>query len=215
MYDNGNGPIWDLIEIIIRLTPDKQNICLLFFQMQEKLKKAKNNNKITQSQNQNSDLTYDDFEELLFFLNTQSGLKTICPETNNELFEFIQGFLKAVVTKKEKSQITFFESKSVSHTNLCSMEGIIDSNTITWVENLMCIPGISENKAISIAKVFKSFPELMEVYNSNEFSEKEKLGYLKDVEVNNRQKGTVKKIGPAISQKVYKYYMAEDASSIV
>ena len=123
--------------------------------------------------------------------------------------------MRAVVTKKEKSQITFFESKAVSHSNLCGMEGIEDPKTITWIENLMCIPGISETKAIAIAKVFGSFSSLMEVYTSDQFSEKEKQNYLVDTEIHNKQKNTVKKLGPAISQKVYKFYSSVDPSVII
>lgn len=46
----------------------------------------------------------------------------------------------------------------------------------------MCIPGVSENKAIGLAKIFPTLKHLMDFLTSNN-SEKDKKEKLKNIEV--------------------------------
>jgi hypothetical protein len=47
----------------------------------------------------------------------------------------------------------------------------------------MCIPGVSENKAIGLAKVYPTLNHLMELLKSKTMSEKDKKARLRDIEV--------------------------------
>jgi hypothetical protein len=47
--------------------------------------------------------------------------------------------------------------------------------SITYISYLMCIPGVSETKAIGLAKVYPTLKSLMEFFLNEKMTEKEKL----------------------------------------
>ena len=63
------------------------------------------------------------------------------------------------------------------------MSGFKDPLSITYISFLMCIPGVSENKAIGLAKVFPTFRVLMDFLRNTSMTEKDKKAKLKDIEV--------------------------------
>ena len=80
----------------------------------------------------------------------------------------------------------------------------------------MCIPGVSENKAIAIAKVFPTYNNLMTVFDDPLVkSEKDKVARLADVEIKGIGGDKAKKIGQAIAKKIYQQMMATDPSVVI
>ena len=59
----------------------------------------------------------------------------------------------------------------------------------------MCIPGVSENKAIAIAKNFPTYNSLMTVFDDPTSTEKDKVGRLAEVEIKGIGGDKAKKIG--------------------
>jgi hypothetical protein len=171
------------------------NITLIFFEINEENLKEKT--------------------ELIYFINTHLNIKIFDCNLNTELADFLQNYVDAIVTKEEKSKLTFYESKPVASTNLCALEGITEEKSIIWVKHLMCIPGVSERKAISVVKAFPTLQSLMEIYDSTEFNEKEKESYLKDVEIVNKTNNTTKKLGKVLSAKIYKVFNELDPDYVI
>ena len=182
------------IEKYINMTSNSE-ITIIFYEINEEIFPQKN--------------------ELIFFLTTEVGIKIFDCGTSNELLEFIQNYTDSIISKEEKSKITFFESKPVSTTNLCDIEGITDESTLIWIKHLMCIPGISENKAINISKIYPNFLSLMEHYNKPGYNDREKENFLKDIEVANKSKNKVTKLGAALSSKIYKVFNSCDSNIII
>jgi hypothetical protein len=55
----------------------------------------------------------------------------------------------------------------------------------------------------------------MLIYLSDEYSESEKENLLKNIEVINKTKNKVTKIGPSLSIKIYNFFKASDPNLIV
>ena len=78
----------------------------------------------------------------------------------------------------------------------------------------MCIPGISENKAIGLAKIFPTLKHLMD-FVTGKGSEKEKKEKLKEIEVQLTIGDKSKKLGKVIANKLYTMLMAVDPSLVI
>ena len=74
---------------------------------------------------------------------------------------------------------------------------------MTYISFLMCIPGVSENKAIAVAKAFPTYNSLMCVFDDPRSTEKDKVGRLAEVEIKGIGGDKAKKIGQAIAKKIF------------
>ena len=79
----------------------------------------------------------------------------------------------------------------------------------------MCIPGVSENKAIAIAKVYPNYNSLMTLFDDPTFQEKDKVSRLADVEIKGIGGDKSKKIGQAIAKKIFQQMMAVDPTVVI
>ena len=136
----------------------------------------------------------------IYFLSTKLNIKIIDIPNSDELVDYIYNFNNSVLTKDNKSKITFFDTKPVQITSLTQNENITN---ITFVKHLMCLPGISERIAIAIVKEYPRLDSLYEIYLSDEYDENEKENLLENIQV-----GT-KRLGPALSGKIYKFFTAD------
>jgi len=155
---------------------------------------------------------YTDFK---FFVQTQLRAKIYIANSKPDFFDYLSNLAYSITIKEEKAKITYFESKPTSHSNLCELENITENKQLTWIEHLMCIPGVSERKAISISKQYNNIKSLMLSYLSDEYSESEKENLLKNIEVINKTKNKVTKIGPSLSSKIYNFFKATDPNLII
>ena len=110
------------------------------------------------------------------------------------------------MNKENKSKITFFDTKPVQITSLTKNENITN---LTFVRHLMCLPGLSERMAIAIVKEYPRLDMLYNIYFSDEYDEKEKENLLENIAVVGPNGGT-KRLGPAMSNKIYKFFMADN-----
>ena len=176
---------------------------------------AFNKNKIYLLFYESEEIIKDNYNEFLFFVETQLQVKTYMSNSKQDFFDFIANLVISITIKEDKSKINFFESKFSTHSNLCKAENITDLKQITWVEHLMCIPGVSERKAIAISKEFNSFKSLMDCYISDDYSEMEKKNFFKDIEIEDKNKDKISKIGQTISLRIYTYFTATDHNTII
>lgn len=184
-----NKNLFKSIEIFKNITDNVNNIIFLFFDITQR--------------------NFIDIYELVFFLNSHENIKVFECKSNNELFSFLENYLSSITNKEEKSKLTYFDIKPVTSTNLSEIENISD-NSITWVKHLMCIPGVSELKAIAIVKEYPTFRSLIEIYESDQYTDYEKEKFLKEIDINNSVKNTKKRIGDIISSKIFKYFSTKD-----
>jgi len=186
-----------LIEKALKFTKSK-NVVLIFFQNSHNFEFEKTSK-----------------DDLIFFLQVELKIKVVEFSTNNDLIEFLSNLSESISTKEEKSKITFFETKPVTCTNLCDISNITNEDSKMFIKHLMCIPGISEKKAISIVKNYPTIKSLMEIYDSSEYNEKEKENFLADSQIEDKSKNNTKKLGFALSAKIYKYFYSMDPMTII
>jgi hypothetical protein len=193
--------LFESLEVLLKITLSR-NITYVLVEIPNNFKLKFENEEIS-------------LEELIFFLNCEMKVKTALCSGNNDLVEFLANFCESLTKKEDKSKITFFDAKPVTSTNLCELENITDDKTIMFVKHLMCIPGISERKAIAVVKVYPYLSELMRVYCSEEYTEHEKENLLKDMEVEDHAKNTVKRLGGVLSSKIYKTFNTNNPNLII
>lgn len=89
--------------------------------------------------------------------------------------------------------------------------GFNDALSVYFVSWLMCVPGCSENKAIAIAKHYKTFGEMMEQMTDPMKSEKDRKQLLTDVPVPSvHLGGKPTKVGKTVAERLFFYYMSYD-----
>jgi hypothetical protein len=203
-----------LLFLFDRSMVESVDVAYLFKSIEYMLKITKNVN-ITIIFHEINEEILADRNDMIFFINTELGIKIFECNSNNEFIDYLHHFSDSIITKEEKSKITFFESKPTNTTNLCELEGITDETTLTWIRQLMCIPGISETKAIAVAKVYPNYVSLIEQYNKSGYNEKERESFLKDIEVDNKAKNKTSKLGVALSTKIYKVFNSTDSNIII
>ena len=180
-----------LFEYIYELTTITEpiNIILLFYIFN--FNDIKQNNKYKSS--------------FIYFLSTKLNIKIVDISNSDELVDYIYNFNNSILTKDNKSKITFFDNKPVQITSLTQNENI---KNLTFIRHLMCLPGISERIAISIVKQYPRLDMLYNIYLSDEYDEKEKENLLENIQLVGPNGGT-KRLGPVMSNKIYKFFMAE------
>ena len=142
----------------------------------------------------------------IYFLSTKLNIKIIDISNSDELVDYIYNFNNSIFTKDNKSKITFFDTKPVQITSLTQNENI---KNITFIKHLMCLPGISERIAIAIVKIYPRLDMLYDIYLSDEYDENEKENLLENIQVVGPNGGS-KRLGPAMSNKIYKFFMADN-----
>ena len=142
----------------------------------------------------------------IYFLSTKLNIKFVDISNSDELVDYIYNFNNSILTKDNKSKITFFDTKPVQITSLTQNENI---KNLTFIKHLMCLPGISERIAIAIVKEYPRLDMLYDIYLSDEYDENEKENLLENIQVVGPNGGT-KRVGPAMSNKIYKFFMADN-----
>ena len=181
-----------LFEYIYELTKitDAVNIILILYMVN--FNDMKENDKIKSS--------------FIFFLSTKLSIKIVDISNSDELVDYMYNFNNSILTKDNKSKITFFDTKPVQITSLTQNEKI---KNLTFVRHLMCLPGISERIAIAIVKKYPRLDMLYNIYLSDEYDDNEKENLLENIQVIGAN-GNTKRIGPALSTKIYKFFMADN-----
>ncbi len=181
-----------LFEYIYELTKitESTNIILLLYMVN--FNDMKQSNKLKSS--------------FIYFLSTKLNIKIIDISNSDELVDYIYNFNNSIFTKDNKSKITFFDTKPVQITSLTQNENI---KNITFIKHLMCLPGISERIAIAIVKIYPRLDMLYNIYLSDEYDENEKENLLENIQVVGPNGGS-KRLGPAMSNKIYKFFMADN-----
>mmetsp|Transcript_17038 Transcript_17038/g.14983 ORF Transcript_17038/g.14983 Transcript_17038/m.14983 type:complete len:115 (+) Transcript_17038:591-935(+) len=97
----------------------------------------------------------------------------------------------------------YVESKGAKYSKRAYMNGFIDQISKYYIGMLMSIPGVSENKAIAIAKKYSTLKSLMKIYSSNKLSHSEKKKLLCTIAIPSTTGDKSQNIGAKISEKIY------------
>ena len=82
-----------------------------------------------------------------------------------EVIEFLKEMHSSILDKPYRKELSMYSRKGFRPGKKAQIQGFSDSLSLTYISFLMCIPGVSENKAIAIAKSFPTYNSLMVVFD--------------------------------------------------
>ena len=132
-----------------------------------------------------------------------------------EVIEFLKEMHFSIVDKPFRKELSMYSRKGFRPGRKAQLQGFKDSLSLNYISFLMCVPGVSENKAIAIAKVFPTLDSLYNVFSDSTVQEKVRKQRLADVEVRGIGGEKSKKVGKAVAEKIYTYFMAVDPTIVI
>lgn len=134
-----------------------------------------------------------------------------------EIIEFLKEMHLSIKDKPHRKELSMYSRKGFKPGKKALMlGGFQDNMSITYISWLMCIPGLSENKAIAIAKIYPTIADLMDTMRNPKVPEKQKKQSLMEIEVMSSNIGEKpKKIGKVLADRVYYYFMAIDPKTVI
>lgn len=169
----------------------------------------------------NPSVTRDQYDKFLVELTVAYNYDYVELKTIPEWVTLIQEIQETLDKKSSKinplNDGTYGVSKGGKWTKKATMEGLNDHLSKYWINMLMSIPGVSENKAIAIVKKYPTFQSLMSKYESSKLSETRKMSLLNDeVEVQTSVgDDRSQKIGKKISERVCNTLRNTDPSVMI
>ena len=182
----------------------------LLFDYVEDLKESEENLIICFYKCNNDD---NSLEDLIFFLTDQFDVKSIRLKNQKDFKELLHNLFFALLNKETKKHITTFENKPPAHSNLAIKHGLLDKKELNLVTQLVCIPGVSELKAVAVVKQYRSVRELYDFLMSK--AEEDVLWDLSEIVLENKNKGTRKKLGEKIAKLIYDVFVSLDGDYVI
>ena len=131
-----------------------------------------------------------------------------------EVVEFLKEMHLSILDKPYRKELSMYSRRGFKPSNKAKIAGLTKETELAYISWLMCVPGLSENKAIAVAKTYKTFNQLMGLLKDPNLSEKERKQVLSEVQVaSGGEKG--KRLGKACSEKIYLTFMSSDPSVVI
>jgi hypothetical protein len=92
-----------------------------------------------------------------------------------DVIDYLKEMHGSIVDKPHRKELSMYSRKGFKPGKKAILSGFKDTLSITYISFLMCIPGVSENKAIGIAKVYPTLKSLMEMCLDPKVTEKDKI----------------------------------------
>jgi len=104
-----------------------------------------------------------EFDKFLIDLTIQYEFDYIEMYTPVEIIDFLKEMHLSIKDKPHRKELSMYSRKGFNRPGrkALMLGGFNDSLSICYISWLMCIPGLSENKAIGIAKVYPTIRDLM------------------------------------------------------
>jgi hypothetical protein len=125
-----------------------------------------------------------------------------------DVIDFLKEMHASVQDKPHRKELSMYSRKGFKPGKKAFLSGFKDSLSITYISFLMCIPGVSENKAIGLARVYPTFKSLMEMFLDEKVPEKTKLANLREIEVSHSMGDKNKKMGKVLAERIFKVLMS-------
>lgn len=134
-----------------------------------------------------------------------------------EIIDFLREMHLSIKDKPHRKELSMYSRKGFKPGKKALMLGGFDDPlSITYISWLMCIPGLSENKAIAIAKKYSTISDLMEALKDPSVPEKTRKLNFQDIEVPSSNIGDKpKKIGKVLAERVFHYFMSVDPKVVI
>lgn len=158
-----------------------------------------------------------EFEKFLIDLTITYEFDYIELYTPVEIIDFLKEMHLSIKDKPHRKELSMYSRKGFKPGKKALMlGGFTDNLSITYISWLMCVPGLSENKAIAIAKVYPTISDLMEAISDPKVPEKQRKQNLQDIEVQSTHIGDKsKKIGKVLAERVFFYFMSIDPKIVI
>lgn len=165
------------------------------------------------SQEEKSPLTEEAFQEWLCDVNVLHEWEYELTEKSNESLEYIKKAISSIDLQKYKNINGANFGKENIHTEKSKISGFDNEFSLMWIDILMGIPGVSEDKAIAIAKSYPSLKSLMNMIEANSIEEAENI--LKNLQIYyNYNKTKSKNLGAALASKILKVFTETDPNGL-
>lgn len=135
--------------------------------------------------------------------------------TPMEVIDFLKEMHFSIVDKPFRKELSMYSRKGFKPGRKAQLQGFKDSLSLTYISFLMCVPGVSENRAIAIAKAIPTLDSLMAMLSDKKVLEKDRKEKLANIEIRGIGGEKSKKVGKAIAAKIYTHFMAVDPSIII
>lgn len=122
---------------------------------------AEGENVINESHTPNRLPTPEDLQKFQIALTVEYEFDYLEVYTPMEVVEFLKEMHFSIVDKPYRKELSMYSRKGFRPGRKAQLQGFKDNLSLTYISFLMCVPGVSENKAIAIAKVFPTLNSLM------------------------------------------------------
>ena len=95
-----------------------------------------------------------DFDKFNISLTVQYEFDYIELYSYLEIIEYLKEMHQSIYEKPHKKELSMYSRKGYKPGKKAMLSGFKDPLSMTYISFLMCIPGLSENKAIGLARVF-------------------------------------------------------------
>ena len=120
-------------------------------------------------------VTKSEFERFLIDLTITYEFDHIELYTPVEIIDFLKEMHLSIKDKPHRKELSMYSRKGFKPGKKALMlGGFSDPLSITYISWLMCIPSMSENKSIAIAKVYPTISELMDCLRDTSITEKDR-----------------------------------------
>jgi hypothetical protein len=125
--------------------------------------------------------------------------------------EYISSLSEAIMKTQNRETASNHKRKFCKTTDKSTMAGFCNEHSRSFINQFMCMPSISEYKAIAIGKQYQSHKQLFTLYDKDDLEEDQKQQVLKDIKVQyGKLFGKQKALGKNVSNKVYQFYASLD-----
>ena len=134
-----------------------------------------------------------------------------------EVIEFLKEMHLSIKDKPHRKELSMYSRKGFRPSKRAMLVGgFEDPLTVYFCSWMMAIPGVSENKAVAIAKRYKTIANLMKALSNRELTEKERKAQMQDIQVpSTHLGGKPTKLGKVVAERVFYYFMSVDPNLMV
>ena len=132
-----------------------------------------------------------------------------------EVVDFLKEMHLSILDKPYRKELSMYSRKGFRPGHKAKLQGFTDELSLTYISWLMCVPSISETKAIAIAKVYPTYKSLMDMLTDSTTDEKQRKAKLQEIELAGIGGEKAKRIGKALAEKLYFYFMSADPNVVI
>ena len=161
---------------------------------------------------EHSAVTKAEYDKFLIDLTISYEFDYVQLDHTVDVIDFLKEMHTSVQDKPHRKELSMYSRKGFKPGKKAQLSGFKDSLSVTYISFLMCIPGVSENKAIGLARVYPTLQSLMELFLDPKATEKEKLNHLQGIEVSTSLGDKNKKLGKALAERIFRMLMSVNPS---